>query len=244
MLVGLGLVYRHEQFRFEEVDPTNYSLYTRLQDKGLRRTGIDLLFQKTCSRNRIFQGSLNIRLNGDTYQGEIHRFLKASLILNRIKRKNKRTQIGWGIVGGYDLGTPVAYPIFIYKHFFNPHLQLNLSLPKQASLSYGFSDKMFLTFTSEISGASYRIEDQLLKDFNRLEIRKSEFRAKLRFDRELHDWLWFGVEFGLLKYINFFVSKPQDFRNDAIIELDPVQAHFFKFSLFAVIPNKFQDIIR
>lgn len=244
-LIGLGLVYRHEKFRFDDSDQLNYPLYNRLEDKGLRRTGLDVLFKKSYTRKRSLQGSFSIRMNGDSYRSEnLHRYLKVSLIATYSKKKNARTTIGWGVAGGYDLGSPLVYPLFTYQHFFNKNFQVDLSLPKKASLRYGFSEKMFLTFTAEISGASYHIEDSILKDYGRLEIRKSEFRTKLSFDREIYDWLWFGVECGGLKYINFFVSEPTGLRDESIIELVPNQAHFFKFSLFFVPPRKIYDVMR
>ncbi|MGB0524182.1 MAG: DUF6268 family outer membrane beta-barrel protein [Flammeovirgaceae bacterium] len=244
-LVGLGLVYRHEQFTFDDADQINYALYKRLEDKGLRRTGLDVFFKRSYTKRRSLTGSFSIRLNGDTYHSaSLYNFLKISLIAAYSKKKNDRTEIGWGLVGGYDLGTPLVYPLFIYKHHFNSHLQVDLNLPKRASLLYGFSDKMFLSATAEISGASYHIDDNILKDFGSLEIRKSEFRAKLRLDREIHDWLWFGAECGVVKYINFFVSEPAALRDDAIINLNPDHAHFFKFSIFMVPPKKIYDVIR
>lgn len=191
------------------------------------------------------KGSFSVRLNGDTYHSEnLHRFLKVSLIATYSKKKNERTEIGWGLAGGYDLGSPLVYPLFTYNHYFNRHFQVDLSLPKKASLIYGFSNKTFLTFTSEISGASYHIEDTILNDYGSLEIRKSEFRAKLRFEQEIHDWLWLGVECGTLKYINFFVSEPTALRSEALISLEPNQAHFFKISIFMVPPQKIYEVMR
>lgn len=244
-LIGLGLIYRHEKFRFEESGQLNYPFFERLEDKGLRRTGLDVLFQRTYPKKRYLKGGLSIRLNGDTYRSEnLHRFLKVSLIATYSRQKSKRTQIGWGLAGGYDLGTPLVYPLFVYQHYFNSHLQVDLNLPKKVSLIYGFSDKMFLSWTNEISGASYHIDDPILNDYGNLELRKSEFRSKLTLEREIHDWLWFSVECGTLKYINFFLSEPNALRDQSIIELQPSVAYFFQFSVFMVPPKKIYEMMR
>ncbi|MGB0522225.1 MAG: DUF6268 family outer membrane beta-barrel protein [Flammeovirgaceae bacterium] len=243
--LGLGFLYRHEQFRFEDITNTNYPLFQQLENKGLRRTGFDVLFQRTTKNKHTIQGSFGIQFNGDTYKSRaLLRLLKVSGVVIYSTQKSPRTEIGWGVLGGYDLGSPRIYPVFSYKHFFNKHLKLQMTLPRSVNLSYGFSNKMFLTFTTELSGASYHIVDELLEGFDNLQIRKSEVRAKLRFDREIHDWLWFGIEYGGLRYINFFVSDPQGFQDNEIVDLQPELTQFMKFSLYMTPPKKFLEAIK
>ena len=245
LLVGLGLVYRHEKFSFDNIQQIDYPFFDRLEDKGLRRTGLDVFYQKKYSKQRRLKGNVSFRLNGDSYQLEnLHRFLKVSLVVVYTKQKSPQTEIGWGIVAGYDLGRPLVYPMFSYKHYFNQHFSVDLSLPKEANLIYAFDPKTFLTFTTEISGASYHIEDPLIQDFERLEIRKSELRAKLRLDREIYDWLWVGVEAGGLRYLNFAVADRKNLRDETLINVNPATAQFFNFSLFIVPPRKMYQNIK
>ena len=244
-LIGVGLRYRHEKFRFSDINAVDKGPYRKFEDKGLRSAGVDILFQRKLDEDKKIQGNLGFRLNGDTYRGgAIQDFLKVSLFVLYKKKKNDRTEIGYGIAAGYDLGSPLVYPIFSYKRHLTKHLTLDLNLPKQARFMYGFSDKTFLSWTAEVSGASYRVERPLLEGYDRLEIRKSEFRTYLRLEREIHDWIWLGAEAGYNQYINFYTSEPRELRDNAIITFDTSPAPFFKVGIFFVPPKKIYDKMR
>lgn len=244
-IIGLGLVYRHEVFSFEDITLIDYPFFQRLEDKGLRRAGLDVFYQTKYSNQRKLRGSVNFRFNGDSYQiKNLHRFLKVSLFALYTKQKSPQTEIGWGIVAGYDLGQPLIYPIFSYKHYFNQHFSVNLNLPKEVNAIYGFNNKTFLTFTTEISGASYHIENPLVQGFDGLEIRKSELRMKLRLDREIYDWLWVGAEVGGLRYLNFRLAERKSLLDTNVINVSPANAQFLNFSIFIVAPRKLYEKIR
>jgi hypothetical protein len=242
---GLNFRYRHEKFRFADASKEDYKLFQELENNGLRSTGFDALLMKSDKKKRKITARLGFRLNGDSFnEDNIFKFFKASFFAVRTHTKNKYTSYGYGISAGYDLGVPAAYPVFIYQHYFNKHLSVDLNLPKKASLVYGFSDKTFLTWTTELSGASYHVARPLLDGFNDLELRKSEIRSFLRFEQEIYDFLWFGAELGGMQYLNFFVSKPLDRRRDAIINLETTPAYFFKIGIFLVPPKKvYNDIM-
>ncbi len=243
-LIGLNLRYRHEKFKFVDSSNEDYRLFQNLEDNGLRSTGFDAFLRKKDKKERTITATLGFRLNGDSFdEDDLHTFLKVSFFGIRTHTKNKYTSIGYGIAAGYDLGRPTIYPVFVYQHYFNKNLSVNLRLPKEASLIVGFSDKTFLTWTTEISGASYHVARPLLDGFNDLEFRKSEVRSFLRFEQEIYDFLWFGAELGGMQYINLFVSRPQDRRRDAIINLETDPAYFFKLGVFLVPPKKVYDKI-
>lgn len=177
-IVGLNLRYRHEKFRFSNASKENYKLFQELENNGLRSTGFDAILRKNDKKERTLTARLGFRLNGDSFNKDgIFKFLKVSFFGIRTHTKNKYTSFGYGFSAGYDLGIPAIYPIFVYQHYFNKHLSINLNLPKEASFIYGFSDKTFLTWTTEISGASYHVARPLLDGFNDLEFRKSEVRS-------------------------------------------------------------------
>ncbi|MFT5618865.1 MAG: hypothetical protein ACI85I_002100 [Arenicella sp.] len=244
-IIGLNLRYRHERFRFSNASKEDYKLFQNLEDNGLRSTGFDAILRRKDKKERTLTAKLGFRLNGDSFnENGLNKFLKVSFFAIRTHTKNKYTNLGYGLSAGYDLGIPVIYPVFVYQHYFNQHLSVDLNLPKKASLIYGFSDKTFLTWTTEISGASYHVARPLLDGFNNLELRKSEVRSFLRFEQEIYDFLWFGAELGGMQYLNFFVSKPKDRRQDAIINLETDPAYFFKIGVFLVPPKKvYNDIM-
>lgn len=244
-IIGLNLRYRHEKFRFSDASKEDYKLFQRLEDSGLRSTGFDAILLTKDKKERTLTARLGFRLNGDSFNKDgIFKFFKASFFAIRTHKKNKYTSFGYGISAGYDLGVPAAYPVFVYQHYFNKHLSVDLNLPKKASIIYGFSDKTFLTWTTELSGASYHVARPLLNGFTDLELRKSEVRSYLRFEQEIYDFLWFGAELGGMQYLNFFVSEPKDRRRDAIINLETDPAYFFKIGIFLVPPKKvYNDIM-
>ena len=242
LTLGLGLRYRHEKFTFEEKHALDYPLFSNLEDQGLRSTGVDFLFQKKDKQSRSVVGKVGIRFNGDSFKdAPLTDYMRLSLFMFFKRKKNSRTELGYGFSAGYDLGSPMVYPLFSYKHYFNKNFSVDLNLPKQANLIYGFSNKTFLKWTAEISGASYRLEREFLSDFNRLEMRKSEFRTFLTFEQEIYDFLWFGAELGGMQYINFYISEPRKRSSEAIMDLDTSPAYFFKLGIFLVPPKKLYE---
>ncbi|MEM9859090.1 MAG: DUF6268 family outer membrane beta-barrel protein, partial [Bacteroidota bacterium] len=185
---------------------------------------------------------LNSSLNSDEPQLEnFFDQLKSSVAFIYGKQVNPNKQVGYGLSFGYDLGQPAIFPLFIYNNDFNLHWGLELLLPKSIKLRYSPSNQWHFYATSELKGASYHLQDEVLDGFDQLEFRRSSVRPNLTVEREIHDWLWVGGTMGYRIPINIFISEPGENRRNSIIEIDADAALYFNFSIFLVPPAKLYD---
>jgi hypothetical protein len=78
--VTYGFHYSHEEFRFEDPDELDYSLYRSLEDKSLKSLGSNFYFLFPRKNNTYFAFQVNLNLNGDYYRSDVplHKFLKVS----------------------------------------------------------------------------------------------------------------------------------------------------------------------
>jgi hypothetical protein len=82
--------------------------------------------------------------------------------------------------------------------------------------------------------------------FETLELRRSEVRGRIRWEREIYDFLWLGAEAGYRKNINFnaFDKDADDGflfgkNEDPVIENKLKGAAVFSLELFLVPPRRF-----
>ena len=234
-----GVDYRHEQFKFDMASEPDYPLFQRFEDKALKRISTNFYLKKTLKNKRFVFAYLNNSLNSDVPQfNNFEDQLKASVTFVYGKQANPNKQIGYGVSFGYDLGQPSVFPLFIYNHDFSLHWGVQLLLPKSAQLRYSPSNAMHFYAITELKGASYHIQGNVLTGFDQLEFRRSSVRFNLRVEHEIYDWLWFGVTAGYRVPINIFLSEPRKNRRDSLVEVDAQSIQYYNFSIFIVPPTK------
>lgn len=99
-------------------------------------------------------------------------------------------------------------------------------------------------FTTKVNVASFRIrldDDSVFSQYDILELRRSEIKSYLSYEREIYDFLWFGTEFGVRSNLNFSLSNSLYRRGDTLVEGQVDIAPFVNFSIFLVPPRKFLD---
>jgi hypothetical protein len=237
-LIG-GLGYRHEQFLFGEVSEPGYPLYVRFEDKPLKRVSSSFFLRKELEGDKFFLAYLNNSLNSDEIQFKnILNQLKSSIALTIGREKGLHKEVGYGLSFGYDLGQPLILPVFFYKNAFSLHWGLEMLLPKQVKLRYSPAQKTHLYLITQLQGASYHIQDEVLPGFSQLEFRRSSARLSLRLEREIHDWLWFGAMVGYREPLNIFLSEPGENRSNSIITINAQGTYYTNISIFIVPPAK------
>ena len=110
--------------------------------------------------------------------------------------------------------------------------------PKILSMRFHPNPETNLTFKSDISGASYYIMDQPIDGYEHLTFQRSDLNLGLHFEREIYDFLWFGLSAGYNVPINLFLSEPRKSRKEGLVILNADAAPILSFSLFLVVPKK------
>ena len=241
--IALGVRYFHEEYRFEDLP--DYPLYRGLENKALKSLGTQLFLAKPFKGNKYFILRLSMALNGDYHIDDLPTvdFLKFSIAPLYGWKANPYTAFAVGFAYSNDFGRQGFFPVFSYIQTFNDHWGMEALLPSKARIRYSPNEKTNIYAVAELNGSSYtiRLDEPALSNMETLNLRKSEVRFLLSFEREIHDWLWFGIESGLRSNINFSLREGAGRRANEIIDNRFNDALVFNFSLFVVPPRRFLE---
>jgi hypothetical protein len=114
-------------------------------------------------------------------------------------------------------------------------------LPVSLKLRYTKNEKNYLYGGFELSGASYRLNNEgtPFNDYNKLHLFRSELRYILNYEREIHDWLWFGIEGGYRQNLRFNLNNGPRGSSDVIINNKLSGSPMINASIFVVPPRFF-----
>ncbi|MGB0929978.1 MAG: DUF6268 family outer membrane beta-barrel protein [Chitinophagales bacterium] len=238
--IAAGVRYFTEEFRF---DNTEYPLFQSLEERPLKSIGLSAYIVKSFRGNKFFLLKLGADLNGD-YNQDIapnSTFLRYSAVPLFGWKRNEQIAYGLGIAYSYVFGNPRFIPVFAYNNTFNRKWGLEMLLPGSIRLRHNMTEKDIFYLTTKINGASYRISlenDTAFSKYDILDLKKSEIRAFATYEREIYDFVWFGVNAGLRKNLSFDLTDSLTGGGETIIEGDVRRAFFFNVSLFLVPPRK------
>ena len=163
-------------------------------------------------------------------------------------RKSMNLTYGVGAQLGYALGRQRIYPAFLYNQTFNSKWGIEALLPANADLRYNASERSLWYGGVSVDGASYNInvKDIGVPAYETLELRRSEIRGRIRWEREIYDFLWLGAEAGYRRNLNFnaFEKDADDGfifakNEDPVIENRLKGAAIFSLEIFLVPPRRF-----
>lgn len=236
-LMALQLKYDVQNFALDD-DGVNDELFTSIEDRTFRSIGARFLYKYDLSKRKslTFLGGAEIQSDELRWNVNTMRVFASG---NYNVNVNDRTKIGAGLVLGYALKTPQIFPIFTLEHQLNSKWTMELTLPKSVAFRYRASDKFFITAKTEVKGWRYAMHNFGLSDSDVLVLRRADLNVGIAFEREIHDWLWAGLDIGLTQNLRYYLAEPGDRRRDALVELNANAATYVNFSLFIVPPRKF-----
>jgi len=244
-----GFHYSHEEFRFEDSEYLNYSLYKSLDDKSLKSLGSNFYFLFPRKNKTFFAVQVNLAFNGDYYRDDVSltEFLKVSAGPMWGKKPNDNLMYGFGFAYSYTFGDPSISPLFAYYHTFNNKWGIEALLPLEAKLRFNMNEGSIMYLGAETRGASYniRLDDPALANKSTLELRHSEIKFLFSYDQEIHDFLWVSLQVGYRHNLNFNLAesnrnrKPTNFfEREYIVESQLEDALYFNISLNIKPPKK------
>jgi hypothetical protein len=249
-LVG-GFNYFFEEFNFEEPGKdTDYPFYANLEDRNLKTISGQLVMLRSLNEKKFYVFRIKGELNGDYSSKEVAvpDYLKTTMEFLYGWRKSMNLTYGVGAQLGYALGRQRIYPAFLYNQTFNKKWGIEALLPANADLRYNASERSLWFGGFSVDGASYNINVKGIGNpaFETLELRRSEIRGRIRWEREIYDFLWLGAEAGYRRNLTFnayekdaddgfFFAKNED----PVIENKLKGAAIFSLEIFLVPPRRF-----
>lgn len=241
LTIAAGFKYTKEEFMFSDDEPMSYPFYKDLQDRPLKSAGIHFYAIKPTRSNRYFMLRTSFDLNGDYGSDKFGKkeFLKFSITPLIGWKKNENLSYAVGFTYGYTFGRPLILPVFSYNKNFNCNFGIESVLPISIRLRYTKNEKNYWYTGLELGGASYRLDNEgtAFSNYNKLHLFRSELRFTLNYEREIHDWLWFGIEGGYRKNLRFNLNNGPNGNSDIIISNKIVGAPLINASLFVVPPR-------
>ncbi len=241
LTIAAGLKYSTEEFQFNDDMVLTYPFYKDLEDRPLKSAGVHFYLVKPTRNQRYFILRSSIDLNGD-YTSQ--KFGKSELLKFSITpligwKKNENLSYALGFSYGYTFGKPLILPVISYNRNFNCNFGIESLLPISIRFRYTSSEKSYMYAGVELSGASYRLDNvgTAFSNYNKLHLFRSELRYTLTFEREIHDWLWLGIETGYRQNLRFNLTNGPKGRSDVIIRNRLMGASLINASIFAVPPQ-------
>src|SRR4030095_16771626 len=242
LTIAAGLRFSREEVRFDDY-PASSAFYNNLEDRDLRSIGAHFYVVKPTKSNKYFIIRAAFDFNGDYPSDKIKagEFLKFSLAPLIGWKKNDNLSYGVGFSYGYAFGRPLIYPVFSYNKNFNCNWGIESLLPVNLKVRYTTNEKNYFYGGFELQGASYRLDnsDSIYQSYGKLHLFHSELRLVINYEREIHDWLWFGIEGGLRHNLRFNVTNGPKASSDIILKNKLSTAPLINASLFIVPPRGF-----
>ncbi|MEQ8238668.1 MAG: DUF6268 family outer membrane beta-barrel protein, partial [Cyclobacteriaceae bacterium] len=160
----------------------------------------------------------------------------------------------WGVgvshtyLGGARNLLPVVY---YYQTFDNPKWGMEALFPARVQARYRWNSRSLLMMGYQVEGATYRLSNIDQYDFNNtsplnsfqdkeIELRRSEIRLGLSYNRGLNDFIWIGMQAGYRINYQFNLDDGEFFRgfDDAnyFVENELSNTFYAQFTISLVSP--------
>ncbi len=251
-----GFRYVNEQFYFEDIKPGDYPMYVGLNDRNLRRLGLDMkgLFHLRDNHSIVMQTSWSLAGDFHIHDHKYFSFgdlLKSSLAIGYATRKDKNTYYAFGAYFGYTFGDPAIYPVINYCKRFPNGIGLDLILPQGFKAWKQLNKSFYLVCDAEISGTSYtvRVDNTVLNELESIQLRQSTIDATVGIIARINKWVGIETKFGYSNNINFNVTE-SNFKigstllkpdTDYLIKSKVSGAPYASISLFLSVPKNLID---
>ncbi|WP_019946344.1 DUF6268 family outer membrane beta-barrel protein [Hymenobacter aerophilus] len=193
----LGVNYDREEFKFE--DPNRSVLYRNLEDKGLKTIGAQLAVIRPIDETRWYLARVKGELNGDYTSSELSVTDYLKMSGEFIYGWKRSPYYAWGVGAqlGYTFGRQSLYPVILYNRTFNPRWGVESLFPARVTVRRNVNPKTLLFGGYTVDGLNYNIKlREPLGELRTLILRQTEAKFRLRAEREIYDFLWFGLEGG------------------------------------------------
>lgn len=187
LLWQLGFNYAASNYQITGISPTS-KIITVLDEKGLKTSGLFSTLYKPLNDKQFVLVQVQADVNGNYSLSNPPslRYSRYSAAVLWGKRPHDRLQWGIGMSQTYRAGALNYIPVVMYnKTSKSGKWGTEILFPARAHARYRFSPSSLLLMGYELEGNSYRLEE-FSTAANSLELRRSEFRPRLEFSKEVN----------------------------------------------------------
>lgn len=245
LIVNAYLNYWESAYRAGNAEPV---LGQFLGQNALRTTALGaFIFKPLNDKNFLLfqiEGAMNGNYNFGSISPELDKIKYSAAALYGWKT-NDYTNVAVGITRTYRGGRLLHIPVVLFNKTFNEKWGLEMLLPARAAVRRNFSTKSFLMLGYELEGQSYHLQRQdgasaspVFRANNNTtdwELRKSEIRARLSWDKAITDFIWFNVQAGAIITYRMDIDQNAN-ASDAWLSNSLGMPFYFRFGIQLVSP--------
>lgn len=232
--------YRHKFYFDTEDAQDNYEIFNEINRRSVTSSGLGFIYKQDISATGkiCFLGGANIKGDRFEWNANSRQFYFGSIYTIQ---RDPKTRYGFGVIGGSDLGVLSITPVFTYTRQIAPKWVLDMQLPRFVSVRHQLNEKSFLIGKIQGNARRYNLTDlaSTQESQSQLTLRKVDLQLSIDYEKEIHDWLWFGISGGYNKNLSYYLAEPGNRSRDALFQLNTRSAPTFKASIFIVPPRKF-----
>lgn len=231
-LLNFGFNYWRTGYRFENTPQNTDFFGNRLRQRGLNNLGLSLTLFKPLNDRHFIIVMAQGEVSGDYNFKEMFsrfRYTKGSYtaLFGWKKRENKLFAVG--LSRTWRGGESLPIPVILWNQTFNNKWGIELLLPARGAVRYNFSPRSLLLLGYELEGSSYNMQFNYLDNpfgfvypppsNNKFELRRSEIRARLTWEKQLAGFIWLSVQGGVrLNYRNAVAFDSKQDRGEFVID--------------------------
>lgn len=199
----MNLNYQDQYYMFEETSSLSHPLHRWLSRNGLRSAGLGFTLFKPFDEKNFILLQASADASGDYGWKRLPSMgnLRYSAALLYGRKVSDRFMWGAGISRTYRVGELNYVPVVLLNWTSaSGKWGVECLLPARGSLRRTFSPRSLASLGFELEGQSYRLENvdnDISVNQPNLELRRSELRLRLEYQRSLSGFYWIGIQAGL-----------------------------------------------
>lgn len=201
IIIQGGVNHWDHQLAYESAPSLDeHPLHQALRNGGLRTTGINTTVFKPLNETNflLFQASVDVNGNYTWSNFQSPQYATYSGALLWGKKPTDRKQWGVGLSRTYRAGELNYIPVFLYNWTsVDGKWGTEMLLPARGHVRYSFNPRSMLFAGFELEGQSYRLNNGAkVWNEDHVELRRSELRFRLMYERSLVNFIWISVQAG------------------------------------------------
>ena len=252
--VIIGLSYEREEFKFNG-PAQEYELYNNIENKGLKSTAAQVVVVRPVNDVHWYLVRLKGELSGDYNSAtELTKSDYTRFSAEAIYGWKRSPNFSWGVgfQYGYTFGRLSLWPALLYNRTFSPRWGIEALAPARVTLRHNVSNSSILYAGYTVDGYNYivKLRNQLVRKnpdgtpdgsttpLRTLELRETEVKFRLRWERELFSFMWLGAEGGYRYNYGFDAFDRTNADREKIIDSKFNGAPYASIELFLTPPRK------
>ncbi len=250
IIIQAGFDYMNSQYEFADNSTITHPLHASLNQVGFNFLSTSVTVYKPINETTFFLAQVSAATSGDYWIDEFQpmKYNRYSGALLWGKKPSDTKQWAVGLSRTYRAGELNYIPVIMYNWTStNRKWGIETLFPARGDVRYNFSPRSMLFAGFDLEGSSYRIgnQNELGDPFNDLEVRRSELRFRLKYERQLTGFIWVSAKLGYRANYSFNVDRAPDgedfFRGffgdqEYVMENELTNPLFFNLSLNLVSP--------